>query len=177
MGSEGVGRSVARVSSGPLVALIALVAWAGVARAQRPIDAQRTLVAETALYAHAELYGIEVQSMVGFLYLRGSAPDEDAVAKALELTRDVPGIQEVRNRMQLRDVDSRRLPDSQIAVDVMRVIGMLPGLDATVSDGHVAVSGDAQDPLQAQRLVARLRQVVGIRTLDLKGLRYAFEEP
>ncbi len=115
--------------------------------------------------------------MVGFLYLRGSAPDEEAVEKALELARAVPGIQEVRNRMQLRELDSRRLPDSEIAADVMRVIGMLPGLDAKVRDGHVAVSGDARDPLQAQRLVARLREVEGIRTLDLKGLRYAFAEP
>lgn len=168
-----------RIRSAPLAVLVALIALVpgGVARAQRPIDAERTLVAETALYRHAELYAIEVQSMVGFLYLRGSAPDEDAVAKALELAGAVPGIQEVRNRMQLRDVDSRRLPDSRIAAEVMGVIGMLPGLDATVSSGHVAVSGDARDPLQAQRLVARLRRVEGIRTLDLKGLRYTSAEP
>ena len=184
MGSDDVGRGAVRFSSSPLVASVALVALvalvplpSGIACAQRPIDAERALVAETALYRHAELYGIEVQSMVGFLYLRGAAPDEDAVEKALELARTVPGIQEVRNRMQLRDVDSRRLPDSRIAADVMRVIGMLPGLDATVRDGHVAVSGDARDPLAAQQLVARLRQVEGIRTLDLEGLRYASAEP
>ena len=134
-------------------------------------------MAETALYRHAELYGIEVQSMVGFLYLRGSAPDAAAVEKALELARGVPGIQEVRNRMQLREADPLRVPDPEIAARVMRVLGMLPGLDAKVRDGHVTISGDARDPVRAQQLVVRLREVEGIRTLDLQGLRYASVAP
>lgn len=161
-----------------LLAAGVLLAWglaldATVVRAQRPIDAERALVVERTLYRHAELIGVEVQSMVGFLYLRGTVPSEAAERKALRLGGEVAGIQEVRNRIQVRAMPRKKLPDAEVAVAVMQIIAASPGLKATVRDGKVAVRGQAPGPVEAHALVSRLRRLEGVRTLELGELGYA----
>jgi hypothetical protein len=151
-------------------ALLALALPHG-ALAQRAIDAERTLRVEAELYRHPELFAVEVQSMMGFVYLRGTAPDASAVEKGVALAAAVEGVREVRNRIRLRQPGTAEVPDSEIAARVAEIVTELPGLDATVREGRVAVRGEAPDVLRAHELIARLRRVEGIRSLELSELR------
>ncbi len=169
-------RSSARIVAG-LSLCVSLLGATTPALGQRPVDLERALAAEALLYRHPELWGVEVQSMMGFLYLRGHAPNEEAAQKAVDLVSQGKGIQEVRNRIRVREQRPAHAPDAEIAVRVAEIVGAVPGLDATVRDGGVALQGDVPDAVRAHDLVVELRRVEGIRTLELAGLSYVSSSP
>jgi osmotically-inducible protein OsmY len=160
----------------PLLLGAALLLWPLAGLAQRPIDARRSLEAQRALYRHPELIDVEVQSLMGVLYLRGTAPSRDAIRRAEELASGVEGVTEVRNRVRLNDTSRPKASDEEILAEIQARLGQSPELDhsvrVSVRSGSVALSGAVANPLVATWVTEAVRGVEGVRTLRFEGLRY-----
>lgn len=153
-----------------------LLVWPLAGLAQRPIDARRALEVQRALYREPELIDVEVHSLMGILYLRGTAPGSEAIRHAEELASAVEGVSEVRNRVRLNDARRPRVSDDQILNEILARLGDRPQLDhavrVSVRSGSVALSGTVAGPLAASWVTEAVRSVEGVRTLRFEGLRY-----
>jgi osmotically-inducible protein OsmY len=160
----------------PLLLGTLLLLWAPAGLAQRPIDARRALEVQRALYRHPELIDVDVQSLMGILYLRGTAPGSEAIRRAEELASGVENVSEVRNRVRLNDARRPKVSDDKILNEIRARLADRPQLDqavqVSVRSGSVALSGTVAGPLAASWVTEAVRSVDGVRTLRFEGLRY-----
>jgi osmotically-inducible protein OsmY len=152
------------------------VAASQAAEPRRPSDARAGLEVRRLLYRDAGLIEVEVRVVMGILYLRGTVADIPARDRAEALAGGAPGVEQVRNRIRLRDPSRGRRPDAEIDADVRRALaglGAPPALRVAVRDGGVSLSGSVGDP-QAwavlEACVEAVRRVSDVQTIDLGGL-------
>jgi osmotically-inducible protein OsmY len=160
----------------PLGLAVLLLGWAPSAFAQGPKDTKLALKAQMALYQDAELIDVDVTSMSGFIYIRGTVPSEEASEKATQLA-NVKGAKEVRNRVKVGELDVASAPDDEIKAKIDEKIAndddlKKAKLDISVTEGNVKVGGKVSDYSVAASLINDIRKVDGIKTIDFEELKY-----
>ena len=158
---------------------IAALSWAHDASAQSPADAKRTLKIGKEFYKEPGLMEVKIQSMRGMIMLTGSVATEDMSKKAEAIAKDQKGIKEVRNRIVVRPPDVATPTDAEILAKIEKSIEndeelqkLRRKLEIEVKERNVVVTGDLADYSQASSLVAEIRRIRGVNTLDYSKLNY-----
>jgi osmotically-inducible protein OsmY len=155
---------------------VVLLGWVPSAFAQGPRDAKLALKAAKKIYKDAAMIEVEVQAMSGFLYLRGTVPDEEASKRAEKLAK-VPGAKEVRNRVKIGELDVAAASDDQIKASIDAKIAededlSKSTLDIAVTDGNVKIEGKVSDYTVAGTLISDVQDIDGVKTIDFDKLKY-----
>jgi osmotically-inducible protein OsmY len=155
---------------------LAVVGWAPSVFAQGAKDAKMTLKAQKALYKEAGLIQVDVQSMMGMIYVRGTVASEEASKKAATLAK-IKGAKEVRNRIKVGEVDIAAAGDDQIKSKIAEVVAgdedlSKSKLDISVAEGNVKIEGKVSDYTVAGTLISDLRKIDGVKSIDFDKLKY-----
>ena len=164
------------------IAVVA-IGFAADALAQSTADAKRTLKASKLFYKEPGMIEVDVRAMRKTLMLTGSVPDEATQAKADELAGEIRGIDDVRNRLRVRepDVAAGQVTDDQLKEKIKVRISEDEELDKAftkgkfeydVENGAVTLKGKLGDWSQAGSLVSVVRRIPGVQTLNFDDLKY-----
>ncbi len=156
--------------------VLVLLGWVPSAFAQGAKDAKLTLKAQQALYKEPGMIGVDVQSMMGMIYVRGNVATDEASAQAAELAK-VKGAKEVRNRLKVSEPDVAAAPDDEIKAKIDAAIAedqdlKKAKLDVAVTDGNVKVEGKVYDYTVAGTLISDVRRISGVKSIDFEKLKY-----
>lgn len=157
-------------------AAVAAVTFAFPAAAGKPADAWLTTKTKIALLADSDVDGtkINVDSSGGVVTLYGTLPDQAQQRRAVELARGIEGVTSVRDLTNVdagmsrstmaktaTTNDKRLRKDVEKALETNRLSGSSIKV-ASVEDGNVVLTGQA-DSLSDQRVaLARARSVPGV---------------
>lgn len=160
-------------------AAIAAITFALPATARPPADAWLTTKTKIALLADTDVDGtkINVDASAGVITLYGTLPDHAQHHRALEVARGIEGVTSVRDLLVIRaepgaaatkplTANDRRLRKAVVAaLDTSRLAGSSIKV-ASVQQGNVVLTGQA-DSLSDQRIaLARARSVPGVRRVS-----------
>lgn len=159
------------------------VGLASDALAQSTADAKRTLKASKLFYKELGMIEVDIRAMRKTLMLTGSVPTEEHKARADELAGKVRGVDDIRNRLRVRepDVAAGTVSDedllAKIAVKIEEDQELAKAkarekFEYSVSEGNVVITGKLGDWSQAFSLIGAVRRIPGVQTLDFDKLRY-----
>jgi osmotically-inducible protein OsmY len=129
-----------------------------------------------ALYADNRVAGndINIESDKGVVSLIGKVPTEEAKQAAIEVTKKVDGVQNVKDQLQIVPASHREVvddTDSNITDNVENVLdkdAVTKDLDLTVNtnQGVVTLTGDADNMNQVEKAVATAIKVKGVKSVN-----------
>ncbi len=156
--------------------VLVLLGWVPSAFAQGAKDAKLTLKAQKALYKEPGMIEVDVQSMMGMIYVRGSVASDEVSAKAADLAK-VKGAKEVRNRLKISEPDVAAASDDEIKAKIDSAIAddadlKKAKLDIAVTDGNVKFEGKVADYTVAGTLISDVRRISGVKSIDFEKLKY-----
>jgi hypothetical protein len=167
------------VALGVTVTVLGLAdqAWAQAA------DQKRSLKAMELFYKEPGMCDVEVQTMRTTLMLTGTVPTEEHKKKADELAGKVRGVQDIRNRLNVRppEVAAGSVPcteilskiDKEIAEDEDLSQAKARGLDVQCEgSGDLKIRGRVPDYTVARGLVSDVRRTRGCNSIDFEELKY-----
>ncbi len=149
-------------------------------------DQKRSLKAMELFYKEPGMCDVEIQAMRTTLMITGNVPSEDVKKKADELGAKIRGVQDVRNRLNVKppEVAAGSVPCDQILKKVEEEIAEDEdlsqakargpgGLDVKCEgSGDLKIAGRVPDYTVAKGLISDVRRIQGCNTIDFAELKY-----
>jgi osmotically-inducible protein OsmY len=115
---------------------------------------------------------VSVKAEAGVATLSGTVLDQEQRALAEETVRGLPGVREVKNQLEVASKGAER-SDGWIALKIRSVLLLRSNVSATqtdvsVRDGHVILTGTAENPAQKELTETYAREVAGVKSVENK---------
>ena len=157
----------------------AVLFWAPVVEAQSAADAKRTIKAQRKYYKEPGYIGAEIRYMRGTLLVTGWVATEALVEKATGIGESVKGVEDMRNRLVVKDYDGAAPPDSEGLAKIDERIDtdedlarVRRKLEITVDGGGVTIVGKVSDYAQVAAIIRSVRKVPGVVSINFDKFKW-----
>lgn len=166
------------------LALTIAIAAAGIAvdaQAQSTGDAKRQLKAMKLFYKEPGLIEVDVRAMRTTLMMTGYVATQELKDQCDELAKNIRGIKDIRNRINVREPDVAAATDEELMKKIDEKIEDDDELararekgrfDIQIKDANVTIKGKLKDWSLAGSLLGAVRDSRGVKTINFDKLKY-----